>query len=282
LIRVVPYDPALSRAALLNEMKAWYNGYRFHHLGQKVYNPVSVNLFFDRKEFENFWFATGTPTFLINLLKKEGIFQLKAADQTVLDFDSFDLEDIRPYGLLYQTGYLTIQSRDEYGQYTLDYPNREVKNAMVAYLMEAFGGVSKGTGISMAIQMEKAFIADDVDAVMRTLQTIFADIPYHLYEKHPEKFFHAAIHLLFTYMGIRIRSEVCTADGRADSMVETPTRVYILEYKLDQSPEAALEQIRQKKYYRAAWTLSKPVVGVGVNFSSKTKHIEGWAAAEMG
>jgi hypothetical protein len=272
----------MSREALLNEMKAWYNGYRFEEHAESVYNPVSLNNFFSLKKFENFWFATGTPTFLINLLKKEGIFQLNAAGQTVLDFDSFDLEDIRPYGLLYQTGYLTIQSRDEYGQYTLDYPNREVKNAMVAYLMEAFGGVSKGTGISMAIQMEKAFIADDLDTVMRTLQTIFADIPHHLYEKHPEKFFHAAIHLLFTYMGIRIRSEVCTADGRVDSMVETPTRVYILEYKLDQSPEAALEQIKQKKYYRAAWALGKPVVGVGVNFSSQTKNVEGWAAEEMG
>jgi hypothetical protein len=271
----------LSRAALLEELKVWYNGYRFHHLGQSVYNPVSVNLFFDRKEFENFWFATGTPTFLINLLKKEGVFQLNAAEQTVLDFDSFDLEDIRLYGLLYQTGYLTIQSRNEYGQYLLDYPNREVKNAMLAYLLEAFGGVSKGAGISTAIRMEQAFLAGDLDAVMRALQAIFAHVPYFLYEKYPEKFFHAAIHLLFTYMGIRIHSEVCTAEGRADSMVETPTHVYLLEYKLDQSPEAALEQIKQKKYYRAAWSLGKPVVGVGVNFSSKTKNIESWVAEEM-
>jgi hypothetical protein len=82
-------------------------------------------------------------------------------------------------------------------------------------------------------------------------------------------------------MGIRIHSEVCTAEGRADSMVETPTHVYLLEYKLDQSPEAALEQIKQKKYYRAAWSLGKPVVGVGVNFSSKTKNIEGWVMEEM-
>ncbi|MDX2134098.1 MAG: AAA family ATPase [Saprospiraceae bacterium] len=271
----------LSREDLLEKLRLWYNGYRFHHASEKVYNPVSVNMFFDRKEFENFWFATGTPTFLIDLLKKEGVFELNPAGQTVLDFDTFDLEDIRPYGLLYQTGYLTIQSRDEYGQYTLDYPNREVKDAMVAYLLEAFGGVSKGAGISAAIRMEKAFVTNDLDAVMRTLQSIFADIPYFLYEKYPEKFFHAAIHLLFTYMGIRIRSEVCTADGRADSLVETPTHVYILEYKLDQSPAAALEQIKQKKYYRSAWASGKPVVGVGVNFSSETKNIEGWVAEEI-
>jgi len=272
----------LTRSALLEDMRLWYNGYRFHHQGETVYNPVSVNMFFDRKEFENFWFATGTPTFLINLLKKEGIYALNPGEQTVLDFDSFDLEDIRPYGLLYQTGYLTIQSRDSYGQYTLDYPNLEVKNAMVAYLLEAFGGVSKGAGVSMAIRMEKAFVANDVDTVMRTLQDIFASIPYFLHDKYPEKFFHAAIHLLFTYMGIRIHSEVCTSDGRVDSMVETPTHVYILEYKLDKSPEEALEQIRRKKYYRSAWELGKPVVGVGVSFSSATKNIEGWVAEEVG
>jgi hypothetical protein len=82
-------------------------------------------------------------------------------------------------------------------------------------------------------------------------------------------------------MGIRIHSEVCTSDGRVDSMVETPTHVYILEYKLDKSPEEALEQIRRKKYYRSAWESGKPVVGVGVNFSSATKNIEGWMAEEM-
>lgn len=271
----------LSREALLNEMKTWYNGYRFEENAESVYNPVSINNFFSLQKFENFWFATGTPTFLINLLKKDGIFDLNHTRQTVLDFDSFDLEDIRTYGLLYQTGYLTIQSRDAFGQYTLDYPNLEVKNAMLAYLLEAFGGVSKGTGISTAIRMEIAFMENDLETVIRSLQAIFADIPYFLVEKYPEKFFHAAIHLLFTYIGIRVRSEVCTTEGRADSMVETPTHVYILEYKLDKSPQAALDQIKQKKYYRSAWTTGKPVVGVGVNFSSKTRNIEAWVAEEL-
>ncbi len=268
----------MTQEALLEQVRFWYNGYRFHHQSEKVYNPVSVNLFFDRKEFENFWFATGTPTFLINLLKKEGIYELDAIGQTALDFDSFDLEDIRPYGLLYQTGYLTIQSRDEYGLYILDYSNREVKNAMLAYLLEAFSGVPRSKGASLVIRMEKAFVANDLDTVMQTLQTIFANIPYSLHEKYPEKFFHAAIHLLFSYIGLRIRSEVHTSEGRADSMVETNSHVYIFEYKLDQSPQAALEQIKRKRYYRSAWEAGKPVIGVGVNFSSTTKNIEGWMA----
>ena len=269
------------RHELLEQMRVWYNGYRFHQASETVYNPVSVNTFFSRKEFDNYWFSTGTPTFLINLLKQQGVFDLHAIGQNTLDFDSFDLEDIRLFGLLYQTGYLTIHSRDEFGLYTLDYPNREVKNSMQAYLFEAFGGVSKGTGVSMAIKLERAFIANDLEQVFRILQEMFAHIPYFLHEKYPEKFFHAAIHLLFTYMGIRIRSEVCTAEGRADSMVETDTHVYILEYKLDKRPQEALEQIRKKRYYRSVWEYGKPVIAIGVQFSSQTKNIEAWEAEEM-
>ena len=271
----------LPQTELLEKMREWYNGYRFHATANKVYNPVSVNLFFNEKEFNNFWFTTGTPTFLVNILKQEGIFDLNHQDHTQLDFDSFDLEDLKIYGLLYQTGYLTIQSRDEYGQYLLDYPNLEVKNAMLAYLLEAFGGVSKGTGINMAIQLEKAFNANDLDQVIRVLQTMFKSLPYFLYEKYPEKFFHAAIHLLFTYMGIRVHSEVCTSDGRVDSLVETNTHVYILEFKLDESPQAALEQIKRKKYYQPYWLKDKKVVGVGVNFSGVRKNIEGWVAEDI-
>ncbi|MFM8486440.1 MAG: AAA family ATPase, partial [Bacteroidota bacterium] len=266
----------LSRDELLEEMRVWYNGYRFQHRAEKVYNPLSVNMFLYRKEFDNFWFATGTPTFLVNILKREGIYQLHLDNISALDFDSFDLDDIRPYGLLYQTGYLTIQSRDEYGLYTLDYPNREVKDSMLTYLMEAFGGVSKSEGVGTATAMVKSFMTDDIDGVMRALQSIFSRIPYQLYDKNPEKFYHAAIHLLFTYMGLRVRSEVCTSDGRVDSMVETPSRFYILEFKLDRSAEEALEQIMQKKYYRSAWESGKPVTCIGVNFSSETRNIEGW------
>ena len=164
----------LSESELLDRMRDWYNGYRFEENAGTVYNPVSVNNFFSQKKFENFWFATGTPTFLIQLLKQRGVFDLHTIGQSTLDFDSFDLEDVRLFGLLYQTGYLTMVSRDEFGQYTLDYPNREVKYAMLAYLLEAFGGVSKGTGVSMAIQLERAFIGDNLEEVFRILAGFIA------------------------------------------------------------------------------------------------------------
>jgi len=280
-IEVTAQHMGLTRSALLEEMRVWYNGYRFEEKAETVYNPVSINNFFSIKKFENFWFATGTPTFLINLLKKEGIYELHFPPVNPSGFETFELDRLKIEAILFQTGYLTIQYRDADGLIQLDYPNKEVRDSMLENLIEGFTGVPVERSTALVIRLRNAFIANDLEQVMRILQAVFADIPYSLYDKYPEKFFHAAIHLLFTYMGIRIYSEVCTSDGRVDSMVETPTHVYILEYKLDKSPEAALEQIKQKKYYRNAWASGKPVVGVGVNFSSETKNIEGWVAEEI-
>ena len=269
-----------TREKLLEEMRVWYNGYRFNHQADKVYNPVSVNMFFDRKEFENFWFATGTPAFLINLLKKEGIYELHFPPINPSGFETFELDRLKIEAILFQTGYLTIQSRDSDGLVQLDYPNKEVRDSMLEHLIEGFTGVHVERSASLVIRLRNAFFNDDLELVFRILQSVFADIPYHIYEKHPEKFYHAAIHLIFTYMGIRVHSEVCTSDGRVDSLVETPTKFYILEFKLDKTAEEALEQIMEKKYYRSAWEGGKPVVCVGVNFSSQTKNIESWVAGD--
>jgi len=281
-IEAVSIQLKMTRTELLDKMRLWYNGYRFHVNSETVYNPVSINLFFNQKEFENFWFATGTPTFLINLLKQEGLYDIEHQEHAQLDFDSFDLEDLRAYGLLYQTGYLTIKSRNEFGLYILDYPNHEVKNSMYAYLLEAFGGVRKGQGLVVAVQLERAFYANDLEQVIRILQAMFKGLPHLLHEKYPEKFFHAAIHLLFNYMGLRVQSEVMMSDARADCVVETDVHVYILEFKLDKSAEVALEQIKLKKYHQAYWEKGKKVIGVGVNFSSETKNIADWVAEELG
>lgn len=271
----------LGREAFMAKVKDWYNGYRFEESAETVYNPVSLNSFFNVGKFENFWFETGTPTFLINILREQGLYEFDLEPKAQIEFGSFELDNLHPYGLLYQTGYLTIQYRDEYGLYHLDYPNYEVRNAMLAYLLDAFGGVRRGGGIVMAIQMEQAFMAHDVAKVMRILQGLFKGIPYQLYEKYPESFYHAATHLIFAYMGLRVHSEVCTSDGRADAVVETPAKVYVLEFKLEESAQAALAQIRKRQYYQAFWNLGKPVVGIGVNFSSQTRNIDEWAIEEM-
>ena len=271
----------LSRAQLLEKMREWYNGYRFEEHAPRVYNPVSVNNFFSRNKFENFWFATGTPSFLVNLLKKEGLFDLNLPAINPGGFETFELDRLKPEAILFQTGYLTIQGLTEDGLVQLAYPNKEVRDSMLEVLIEGFLAVDVERSAYLVIRLRNAFRENDVDKAMDILRGVFANMPYALHEKYPEKFFHAAIHLLFTYMGIRIHSEACTAEGRVDSLVETDTHVYILEYKLDKSPQEAIEQIRRKRYYQAAWHLGKPVVAVGVQFSSQTRNIEAWAVEEM-
>jgi hypothetical protein len=271
----------LPRAQLLDKMREWYNGYRFEEHAPRVYNPVSVNNFFSRNKFENFWFATGTPSFLVNLLRKEGLFDLNLPAINPGGFETFELDRLKPEAILFQTGYLTIQGLTEDGLIQLAYPNKEVRDSMLEVLIEGFLAVDVERSAYLVIRLRNAFRENDVDKAMEILQGVFANLPYFLHEKYPEKFFHAAIHLLFTYMGIRIHSEACTSEGRVDSLVETDTHVYILEYKLDKSPQEAIEQIRRKRYYRAAWNLGKPVIAVGVQFSSQTKNIEAWETEEM-
>jgi hypothetical protein len=268
----------LTREALLEKLREWYNGYCFHHQSDRVYNPVSVNNFFDRRDFQNFWFATGTPTFLMNLLRQEGMYDLNFPPLNPGGFETFELDHLKPEAVLFQTGYLTIQHCDSDGLIHLDYPNKEVRDSMLENLIETFTGVHAGRSTSLVISLRNAFFAADLEKVFRILESVFADIPYQLYEKRPEKFYHAAIHLLFTYMGLRVRSEVCTSDGRIDSLVETPDRIYLLEFKLDKTAREALDQILSRKYYRSAWERGKPVTCVGVNFSSETKNIESWVS----
>jgi len=267
----------LSREDLLEKLRVWYNWYRFEEMAEKVYNPVSINNFFDRNKFENFWFTTGTPTFLVNLLRKEGLFDLNLPAINPGGFESFELDRLKPEAILFQTGYLTIQQVNEDGLVQLAYPNKEVRDSMLEVLIEGFLNVDVERSANLVIRIRNAFRENNIDQVMHILQSVFANIPYVLNAKYSENFFHAAIHLLFSYLGIRIHSEVCTAEGRIDSMVETDTHVFILEFKVDKSPEVALAQIQQKKYYQGMWLLGKPVIGIGVQFSSKTRNITHWS-----
>ena len=167
------------------------------------------------------------------------------------------------------------------GLYEMDYPNYEVKNAMTGFLLEAYGGLRRGEALPLVYKLEQLLEARKVDQVMKQLQGMFKSITYQLHETYPEKFFHAAIHLLFTYMGLNIHSEVCTSDGRVDALVETASYIYIFEFKLDQSAEKALDQIRKKEYYQAFWNKEKPVIGIGVNFLSETRNIGEWKEEEF-
>jgi hypothetical protein len=263
-------------------MRFWYNGYKFNIKGKSVYNPISCNLFFNAREFKNFWFETGTPTYLLNHLRENPIYNFAAEAVPEIAFNSFEIEYINTHGLLYQTGYLTIKGLDELGFYILDYPNYEVEKSMTGHLLDVFSGLKRAEGISFAGNMERGFAANDIPRVVSILQTLFKSLPYQLYINQNEAFYHAIVHLFFTFIGIIVQSEVCTSDGRCDAIVTTKTHIYILEFKLDQSPEAAFAQIISKDYAQAQLNRGKPVIGIGINFSSETKNVAGYFMQEIG
>ena len=138
----------MPRAKLLDKMKEWYNGYRFEENAEKVYNPVSVNHFFSRNKFQNFWFSTGTPSFLIHLLKKEGIFDLNLPAINPNGLETFDLERLNLPAILFQTGYLTIQNVTNEGLFQLNYPNKEVQDTMIEILMKSSLSVNGANSIT--------------------------------------------------------------------------------------------------------------------------------------
>ncbi len=265
------------RINLRDKIREWYNGYSFHNGISKVYNPFSLLSFFADWEFRNFWFSTGTPTFLVDLMRERHYYQFKQVEIGPSAFESYQLDRLETIPLLYQTGYLTIREYDpKYLLYTLDYPNREVKDSMLQYLIAAFrhGNVYETT--PAVVRLAKAFDAGDLDAVREQINDLFQSIPHQLFVAAKENLYHALIHLMFTYLGQYITSEVSVLRGRVDAVVQTATHVYVMEFKLDQSAAAALAQIRERDYEAAFQSTNKEVVAVGVNFDSREKRIEGW------
>lgn len=247
-----------------------------------VYNPFSVLNFFSTGRFDNFWFETGTPGFLVNLLKERKIYNVAPKELGPSTFNSYDIENIGTYALLFQTGYLTIKKVDEQLQlYELDYPNQEVKQSMLEYLIAAYREGPYEESTPTVIRLHKAFQENNLKSVISLINDLFATIPHHLFINQSEAYYHSLVHLLFTYLGQYTQSEVNTSRGRCDAVVHTSTHIYLLEFKLDKSAKAALQQIHKKSYFKKFRLLNKIVVGVGVNFSSTSKKVESWLAEEL-
>ena len=269
----------LSPDELKEKIKDWYNGYSWD--GETfVYNPHSVLNFFKKLQFQNFWFQSGTPTFLVNLLKERFYYDFEEVNVGMASFESYDLENLETVPLLFQTGYLTIKGRER-NLYSLGYPNYEVKESMLQHLMGAFRHGEAAKSTALAYQVETAFIKDDVEEAIRLINGMFATIPYQLFEANKESYYHSLIHLLFTYVGLYLHSEISNNRGRTDMALHTDTHIYVLEFKLDESAAAAIQQIREKGYAERYRNAGKPVVGLGVNFSSKNKAVDAWEREEL-
>ncbi len=271
----------LSREALLQKIKAQYNGYSWDGINF-VYNPISVLSYFDTGQFRNFWFTTGTPTFLIKLLRGRNQIELEGNKVDFGLFESYDLEKLETLALLFQTGYLTIKEIDQRGFFLLEYPNKEVKESMLSHLIGSFRHDDSSITSAIVFDIQDAFRADDLDLVVKIINSLFKNIPSHIFIKEKEAYYHAIIYLVFNYLGQIMEAEVHTSYGRIDAVVETASHIYLLEFKLDKSAAEALSQIIQKKYADKYLPNEKKVNGIGINFSSETKSVSDWEVKELG
>lgn len=265
---------------ILKQLKSWYNGYTWDG-DVYVYNPFSVLNFFQEGVFRNFWFETGTPTFLINLLKERMYYDFSKVPAGSSTFNSYHIENLETVPLLFQTGYLTIKHIDEFGIYTLGYPNREVEDSMLQHLIGAFSYRQITDSAPTVVQLRHAFVHNDLEQVRKIINSLFKNIPSHIFIADKEAYYHSVVFLVFYYLGLFIDVEVHTSDGRADAVVYTPTHIYLLEFKLDAGAQPALDQIHEKKYADKFATSGKTIVLIGINFDSRTKSVGDWLVEEV-
>ncbi len=276
----------IPREELLRELKLWYNGYRFEESVASVYNPVSIAQFFlNGGKFRNYWFATGTPTFLIELIQRQNFDLERALTQSVseLAFEAFEIDRINPLSLLLQTGYLTIRdSFVKYGstRYLLDFPNREVKEAFEEYLLSRFSTFSTDDVRNICFDLIDAVKQRDVPQFMNLLKTFFAQVPYELTMKS-ESHFHLLFYSIFLLIGIRVEAESRTNNGRIDAVISDGDCVFIFEFKINQDAEIALEQIREKEYFRKYQNTGKKIILIGANFDIDARQIDDWKMEEV-
>ena len=275
-------EKGLAKDEFLAQIKHWYNGYSWGGT-QKVYNPFSLlNFFADRGDFRNFWFSTGTPTWLVQEVLKNRDFDFTNLEIAESSLESFDFKNLYPPTLLFQTGYLTIKSYNETDRiYTLDYPNEEVRSSLYQYLLQAFRFKESDASVPHILRLRAALRENDLEAAIQTINVVFSTIPYDLWQRENEHFYHALIHLTFTLLGVYVQSEVHTSRGRCDAMVHTDKYIYAFEFKLDKTAQEAKDQIFAKGYLTPYAQNGKQRFAVGVNFSTQLKAVESWLAVEV-
>jgi hypothetical protein len=279
-------EQKMDKTELLAKLKLWYDGYKFHKNAEPVYNPVSIGKFFESGgEFKNFWFETGTPSFLLKLAKKQQFDFEKELSQPVseLAFASYEIDRLQTLPLLFQTGYLTIKSfvQDEDDTfYYLNFPNREVEAAFESYLLDEYSGVNKERVEVYASDMVKMLRHGEIDVFMDKLKLFFTNIPNDIHIGR-EKYYQTIFFIVFRLIGLRIEAECSTNIGYIDAVAQTDKYICIFEFKLNKSPEAALKQIHDKGYFQKFINSDKEVILIGANFSTKTRNIESWKTEKL-
>ncbi len=251
----------LTRERCIERMKEWYDGFSWD--GENfLYNPFSTLLLLNNSQFSNYWFSTGTPTFLVKMMREQNEYLLENIKVPPEAFDTFNLRKLDYKSLLLQTGYLAVKGRvmadGAVDYYLVSFPNKEVKESFNKLLLGEFIDATPTATNASIFDIRDAFAENDLDKVKEIIQAMFHSLPADLFEKRDrngkvkpvgENFYHAIIYLIFNLLGVKMQAEVIVKGGRVDAVVETEEHVYLFEFKKDQSPELAIEQIKQNQYF---------------------------------
>lgn len=269
----------MTREEAMEQMTRLYDGYRFSYRSpERMYNPFSVLNALNNKIFQNYWFASGTPTFLVEMLQKTD-FDLRKMDgievtETSLSDDRANINN--PIPMVYQSGYLTIKDYDkEFHIYTLGFPNEEVKYGFLNFATSFYSCVSENETSFYIGHFVRELRTGDVETFLTRLRAFFADFPYELNTK-TERHYQVVFYLVFKLMGQFIQSEVRSAIGRADAVVKTRDYIYVFEFKLDGTAEEALKQIDEKEYLIPYISDGCQLVKVGVSFDAEKRNLGEW------
>lgn len=284
-IKVLSARQKMDEDACLHQLKRQYDGYHFHPDSEGVYNPYSLLKAFFEKHFGSYWFETGTPTFLVNMLRKNHFDVRRFTDKTIFASDS-TLQDytgdaMNPTPLLYQTGYLTIADYSQRLQrYTLCFPNEEVKYGFLNSMMPAYvPGATEGNGLDI-FTLESYVEEGNLEGIRNILTALFARITYTTENDPFEHYFQSVIYLVFTLLGKYALCEMHTFTGRIDCKVETEKFIYLFEFKRDETAENALKQIEDNSYTLPFAADQRRLYKIGVSFDSERRILADWKVQE--
>ncbi|MDR0394257.1 MAG: ATP-binding protein [Tannerella sp.] len=273
----------VTRDEAVAELARMYDGYYFSGDQQEgIYNPFSVLQALADSKFNDYWFASGTPTFLVEMLQRTD-FDLRKMEGVIASAASLsdDRANIRnPIPMIYQSGYLTIKSYDkEFRSYTLGFPNEEVKYGFLNFVMPFYTGISAEDTPFYIEHFVKELRNGDVNSFLTRLRAFFADFPYELNDRS-ERHYQVVFYLVFRLMGQFAETEVHSARGRADAVVKTKGYIFVFEFKLNGSAGEALAQIDEKGYLIPYTADERKLIKIGVNFDAAERNIGEWIIDE--
>ena len=260
---------------IMSEIKKWYNGYSWD--GRTfVYNPFSILNFFSKRDFNDYWFSTGTPTFLMKMIKQNHHTAFDIEKRTIFkgDLNKYDITRITLLPLLFQTGYLTIKKANLSDMsILLDFPNAEVERSFTIHLLAELNDGQIDKASSILYELTQTLRNNETEKFIELINILFKSISY-IIADNKEKYFHSIFYIIVKMLGFHIETEVMTIDGRIDAVINTDKYIYVIEFKAGQDAKTAIEQIKEKEYHKKYLADKKPVTLIGINFDIENKKID--------